>query len=188
VSSTALSFVANDPLPEGVAPPALHHLSGSPVRAAICDARLFAPTEPPGGGPAIAPIYGQLDRRLWGLPGVYCLLWDPRNTRPAAIYIGSSHDFFDRLLHHERRGWTHAVLLTGYGIGKAGAEQAESGLGKVLKAARPQGRLTPAWEALPTPWGADMPWHLFEPLVVLLDLCLRELDVAIYLDPRLARL
>jgi len=33
-----------------------------------------------------------------------------------------------------------------------------------------------------------MPWHLFEPLVVLLNRCLANLNVAVKLDPRVARL
>lgn len=186
--STPLPFVTETALPPGVEPPVLHHLSGAPVRAAICGAGLFAPVAPAQGGPATAAIYQQMDRRLWELPGVYCLLWDPMHTDPTPIYVGSCRDFFDRLIGHPQQGWTHAVMLTGHGVGKAGAEQAESGFAKVLGAAKPVGRLTPLWDAMPAPWGADMPWYLFEPLVVLLNRCLTELQVAVDLDPRRARL
>ena len=146
------------------------------------------PTPPPGGGPATSAIYDQMDRRLWELPGVYCLLWDPARTNPTDVYVGSCRDFFDRLIGHEQQGWTHSILLTGYGVGKAGAEQAESGLGKVLTAAKPVGRLTPRWQAMPAPWAPDMPWYLFDPLVVLLNRCLSELQIAVELDPRVVRL
>jgi hypothetical protein len=129
-----------------------------------------------------------MDARLWQLPGVYCLLWDPRNTQPTKVYVGSTAAFFRRLVGHPQVGWTHAVLLAGHGVGRAGAEQAESGIAKVLTAAAPPARLTPMWRAMPAPWGADMPWYLFEFLVVLLNRCLDSLGVTVHLDPAVARL
>lgn len=129
-----------------------------------------------------------MDRRLWQLPGVYCLLWDPAATNPTDLYVGSCGDFFARLVGHPQQGWSHSILLTGYGVGNAGAAQAESALGRVLRQAHPLGRFTPQWSKHPSPWAADMPWYLFEPLVVLLNRCLDRLGVAVSLDPRVARL
>jgi hypothetical protein len=187
MTSTPLSFSPTAPLPDGLVAPKLHHLSGEPVRAAICDANLFEPIALAHGRQARAPVRQQLDPRLWCLPGVYCLLWDPGKD-PAEVYVGSSNDLVKRLLSHHKEDWTHAVLLTGHGMGRSGAEQAEAALGRVLKAPKLCQQITPMWEAHPSPWGADMPWHLFQPLVVLLDLCLRELDIAVSLDPQVARL
>jgi len=187
MASTPLSFSPTVPLPNGLVAPQLRHLSGAPVRAAICDANLLEPIAPADGGRAVAPVRQQLDARLWCLPGVYCLLWDPGKD-PTEVYVGSSNDLVERLLTHTREDWTHAVLLTGHGMGRSGAEQAEAALGRVLKAPQPCRRMEPKWEAHPSAWGADMPWHLFEPLVVLLDLCLRELDIAVRVDPKMAQL
>jgi hypothetical protein len=188
MSSTALPFVPSGVPPAGVPDPSLFHLDGSPVRAAVCDAALFQPTRPAAGGPTKAPVYDQMDARLWQLPGVYCLLWDPANTNPTRIYIGSSGALFSRIVGHPQTGWSHAALLTGHGVGRAGAEQAESGIAKVLRSASPSARLTPVWQAMPSPWGADMPWYLFESLVVLLNRCMGHLGVTVYLDPTVARL
>jgi hypothetical protein len=186
MASTPLSFSPTVPLPNGLVAPKLHHLSGEPVRAAICNANLFEPIAVGPGRRVRAPVRQQLDPRLWCLPGVYCLLWDP-GKNPTEVYVGSSNDLLARLQSHEREDWTHAVLLTGHGMGRSGAEQAERALGRVLKAPQPCRRITPTWEAHPSAWGADMPWHLFAPLVVLLDLCLRELNIAVSLDPQVAR-
>lgn len=186
-ASRALEFKPLEGLPTGVPSPDLFHLSGAPVRAAVCDARLFKPTRPASGGPTKAPVYGQMDQRLWQLPGAYCLLWDPE---PGArrLYVGSSGALFTRLIGHPKTGWTQAILLTGYGIGRGGAEQVESAIAKVLRAARPANLITPEWDAMPSPWGADMPWHLIESLIVLLNRCLDELGLGLQLNPAEARL
>jgi hypothetical protein len=188
--SANLPYVAPGPPPGAIAAPALFHLSGAPVRAAVCSAVLFTPTPPAGGGPAVSPIYGQVDRRLWELPGIYCLLWPPTPAGQTPVYVGSCRDFFARLIGHPKVGWSTAVLLTGHGVGLAAAEQAESAVGRVLLAAQPAGVIAPLWTKHPRPWGADMPWHLFEPLVVLLNRCLATatIGLAVRLDPRVARL
>lgn len=186
--STALSYapVVRTGAPS---PPLLRHLDGAAVRAAICEGHHFKPVPVPGSARPEAPARVQLDRRLWCLPGVYCLLTDPKPTQLTDTYVGSSGDLVQRLITHHKTGWTHAILLTGHGIGSAGAAQAESGIGRVLKARGPSKHLTPTWSRHPAPWGADMPWFLFEPLVVLLDLCLTELlTISVDLDPSVARL
>ena len=184
--SVALSYRPPRSQPGWPAPPDLHHLDGAPARAAICQADHFARHPAPGTRPE-TPIRSQLDRRLWALPGVYCLLWDPKTT-PTDAYVGSAGDLINRLITHDRSGWSHAIMLTGHGMGLGGALQAESAIGRVLSSPRLAGRLNPTWKRHPAPWGADMPWFLFEPLVVLLDLCLRELAISVNLDPSVARL
>ena len=158
------------------------------MRAAICESGAFAPVAPPGGGPATAAIYKQLDRRLWELPGVYCLLWDPGAGSQSDIYVGSCRDFSTRLVGHDRKGWSHVIMLTGHGLGRGAAYQAEAAIGKVITGARPANRLNPAWSAHPFLLGEDMPWALLRPLVVLLNRCLAQLSIPVTLDPRVALL
>jgi hypothetical protein len=185
--STALSF---HPRKQPGWPPApkLHHLDGAPVRAAICTAKHFQRARSPDNKRLPVPVSRQLDRRLWCLPGIYCLLWEPDTTDPTDVYVGSAGDMIGRLTTHDKTGWSHAIMLTGHGMGIGGARQVESAIGRVLSHDRAKPRITAAWERHPTPWGADMPWFLFEPLVVLLDLCLRELGVRASIDPAVARL
>lgn len=185
--STPLSPAVPSP-PPGVPAPALYHLSGAPVRAASCERSLFTPASATGTRRPLAPVRQQLDRRLWGLPGVYCLLWDPLSTNPTGIYIGSANDLIERILTHHMKDWSHAILLTGHGMSRGGSAQMERGLGRVVKEPVYAKRLSPRWKLHPSPWGADMPWFLFEPLVVLLDLCLDKLGVTVKLDPKFGRL
>jgi hypothetical protein len=185
--STALSFSPRSE-PGWPAPPKLHHLDGAPVRAAICRGEHFERTRPSSDRRPETPVRAQLDRRLWCLPGIYCLFGQPDTTDPTDTYVGSAGDLIERLTTHDKTGWSHAIMLTGHGMGIGGARQAESAIGRVLSTKRVRRRLTPTWKAHPAPWGADMPWFLFEPLVVLLDLCLREVDVRVSIDPAVARL
>jgi hypothetical protein len=186
--SFPLPFVPAVQAPQGVFAPYLFHLDGMPVRAAFCDGRLFRPASV-RGGPG-APISTRLDHRLWLLPGVYVLLW-PWATGTLDYYVGSSGNVMERpsqhLAHaHGQKNWLAAILLTGHGLSRGGALQLESALARVLVNAVPGSQ--PRHRRSPTAWGADMPWYLLEPIVVLLNRILDLLPVNVLLDPSDARL
>lgn len=148
----------------------LRHLDASPVKAAICEAEVFQPTD---AGPRSAPIHKQLDARLWSVPAAYCLLWEPESKARADIYVGSTGDPLERLPTHDQTGWTRAVIITGHGLTRGIAQQLEAAFGNVVVASDSAfKRLRPAWTTHPSLWEADMPWDLLRPAVVLLELCL----------------
>lgn len=164
--------------------PRLHHLDGAPVRAAMCDATLFRPQQ---AGPAAAPIHALIDKRLWSVPAIYTLLWNPP-SRPTPVYVGSTGDPITRLIGHDQEGWSQAIIVTGHGLTRGAALQMEYATGCVITGSRSaRANLEPRWAAHPSPWQADMAWSLLEPMVVLLDLCLSELGVRANLDPATAR-
>jgi hypothetical protein len=181
--SIPLAF-APDPAVESAAStvPALFHLDGEPVRAAVCARDLFE-------GPAASTlIRGLLDLRQWAVPGVYLLLSaeldaSVRPLAPIDVYVGSTKDLLVRVIEQEKQrpDWLTAILLTGSGVTRGDAYQLERALGDALTHSTTPGIVNASWSRLPEFSALDTPWHLRDTFVVLAERCLNHFQIQVRL-------